>query len=151
MESLAVYTSYIRSTPTEIWQALTTNATLTRYWMGAVFEGDWTVGSSWRTCFPDGTLADFGRVLESQPGIRLALTWQNAWKPEFAAEGESRCVYEIEPVGNAVKLTVRHSIEHADSPFIQSVSEAWPICISNLKSLLETGDIALTDNPRHAD
>jgi uncharacterized protein YndB with AHSA1/START domain len=151
VESLTAYTSYIRSTPDKVWQALTTNETLSRYWMGAVFESDWKAGSSWRTCFPDGTPADSGLVLESLPVQRLVLTWRNEWKPEFAAEGDSICVYGLESVGVAVKLTVRHSIGHADSPFIQSVGEAWPMCISNLKSLLETGDIALADNPRHGD
>lgn len=47
MDSTMIYTSYIRSTPQSVWQALTTNAMLTRYWMGAVFESDWNGGSPW--------------------------------------------------------------------------------------------------------
>jgi uncharacterized protein YndB with AHSA1/START domain len=119
--------------------------------MGAIFESDWNVGSPWRTSFPDGSLADSGEIIESVPGKRLAITWQNEWKPEFKTEGYSRCLYEIEPIGEAVKLTVTHSMEKSDSKFISSVSGAWPMCMSNLKSLLETGEIALLDNPRHAD
>ena len=51
---------------------------------------------------------------------------------------------EIEPAaGDAVKLTVTHSIERADSKLIEAVSGGWPQILSNLKSLLETGAIIL--------
>jgi Activator of Hsp90 ATPase homolog 1-like protein len=65
------------------------------------------------------------------------------------AEGNSRCVYEIEPTGASAKLTLTHSIERPDSKFIEAVSEGWPMVISNLKSLLETGDVALVYHRGH--
>ena len=57
------------------------------------------------------------------------------------AEGPSRCVFELEPAGEVVKLTVTHTIERADSKFIVAVSGGWPRILSNLKSLLETGRV----------
>ena len=75
----------------------------------------------------------------------------NEWKPEFKAEGQFRCVYEIEPTAASVKLTLTHSIERPDSKFIGAVSQGWPMVISNLKSLLETGDIALDFHRGHKD
>jgi hypothetical protein len=59
------------------------------------------------------------------------------------AEGFSRCVVEIEPVGEAVKLTITHAIDRDQSKFIDAVSGGWPRILSNLKSLLETGRIVL--------
>ncbi len=50
---------------------------------------------------------------------------------------------ELEPAGEAVKLTVTHSIEKEDSKFIRAVSTGWPQILSNLKSLLETGTVLL--------
>ena len=52
---------------------------------------------------------------------------------------------ELEPSGTAVKLSITHTIEREPSKFIEAVSGGWPKVISNLKSLLETGSIALQD------
>jgi hypothetical protein len=52
---------------------------------------------------------------------------------------------ELEPIGPAVKLSITHSIEREPSKLIVAVSGGWPKIISNLKSLLETGSIALRD------
>ena len=52
---------------------------------------------------------------------------------------------ELEPSGTAVRLTITHTIERDPSKFIAAVSGGWPKVISNLKSLLETGSIALQD------
>jgi hypothetical protein len=56
------------------------------------------------------------------------------------AEGYSRLSYELEQQGEAVKLTVTHSMDHSESKFIQSISGGWPAILSSLKSLLETGE-----------
>jgi uncharacterized protein YndB with AHSA1/START domain/catechol 2,3-dioxygenase-like lactoylglutathione lyase family enzyme len=148
-ESIFVYETYVRTTPEKLWRTLTTNEAWNRCWMGARFESDWKAGSPWRVVSSAGLVFDSGTVLESIPAKKLVLDWRNDWKPEFKAEGPSRCVYEIEPVGTSVKLTVSHSIGRAGSPFIASVSDAWPMVVSNLKSLLETGEVALVGNPRH--
>ncbi|MGA8660312.1 MAG: SRPBCC domain-containing protein [Chthoniobacterales bacterium] len=73
-----------------------------------------------------------------------ALRWRNEFKPEYKAEGWSLCVMEIEPVGEATKLTVSHSMERDGSELIRAVSGGWPQILSNLKSLLETGSVVLT-------
>lgn len=149
-QSIFVYETYIRSTPEKLWQALTTTELLKRCWMGASIESDWKVGSPWGATSADGTVFDSGEILESVSQKRLVMKWRNEWKPEFKAEGDSHCIYEIEPVGKAVKFTITHSIERPQSKFIASVTPAWPMVMSNLKSLLETGEVALVDNPRHA-
>ena len=105
-------------------------------------ETDWTVGSTWRM-YADGSVTDSGEILESVPQSRLVMSWLCKWKPEFKTEGSSRCVYEIEPRGAAAKLTLTHSSERQDTRFIEAVAEGWPMVVSNLKSLLETGDVAV--------
>jgi len=73
----------------------------------------------------------------------LVLKWRNEFRPELAAEGYARCSFELEALERAVKLTINHSIERANSKFIEAVSGGWPRILSNLKSLLETGEIVL--------
>jgi uncharacterized protein YndB with AHSA1/START domain len=134
-----VYVTYIKTTPQELWTALTTPEFTRKYWFGIHHDTDWKPGSSWKMVFPDGRIADAGEVLESDPPKRLVLKWQNQFKPELKEEGYSRCVFEIETQNDATKLTITHTIERENSKFIQAVSQGWPTILSNLKSLLETG------------
>ena len=143
-----VYVAYIRVAPEKLWDALTTPAIIKRYRFGMSVESEWKVGSAWKM-YADGRLMDSGEILESVAPKRLVMSWLCEWKPEFKAEGNSRCVYEIEPTGASAKLTLTHSIERPDSRFIGAVSEGWPMVISNLKSLLETGDVALVYHRGH--
>ena len=66
---------------------------------------------------------DSGEILESVSQKRLVMSWRNEWKPEFKAKGNSRCVFEIGPTGEAARLTFTHSMERPDSRFIGAVSE----------------------------
>ena len=142
-----VYVTYIRTTPQRLWEALTTPEFIEQYWFGTRCESEWTAGSPWKLLFADGQLADSGEIVESVPARRLVIKWRNEWKPEFTAEGYALCTMEIEPVADvavpAVKLSITHSIERAESGFIGAVSGGWPRILSNLKSLLETGTILL--------
>ncbi len=149
MKSQFVYVSYIKTTPATLWQALTTPALLKKYWIGMETESDWKSGSAWTMKFPDGCVADIGEIVEFSPLKRMVLRWRNEWNPELNHEGFSLCTYDMEQVGEAVKLTVTHGVDVLNSKFIESVSGAWPMCLSNLKSLLETGDVVLKENPRH--
>jgi uncharacterized protein YndB with AHSA1/START domain len=139
-----VYVTFIRTTPEKLWSALTDPEIMKQYWFGMHQECDWRAGSPWRLVFPDGRIADSGEVLEVDPPRRLVLRWHNEFKPELRAEGPARCTYELEPMGGAVKLTITHSIDRPRSKFIEAVSGGWPRILSNLKSLLETGQAILS-------
>ena len=145
-----VYVTYIRTTPEKLWAALTHPETIRKYWFGITAECDWKPGSPWSIKFPDGRTADSGEILESVPSKRLVIHWQNQFKPELKAAGYTRCTMEIELAdyypdfgGKAVKLTITHEAEtEQGGPMIEAVSSGWPKILSNLKSLLETGDVA---------
>src|SRR6516164_7357703 len=101
------------------------------------------MGGSWKLVLPDGQVCDTGEIVVFEPEKRLGIRWRNEFRPELKAEGWSLCTMELEPAGEAVKLTVTHSIEREDSRFIDAVSGGWPQILSNLKSLLETGSTVL--------
>lgn len=148
-----VYTTYINTTPQKLWQALTDPAFTSRYW-GVTFDADWTVGSAmtwqengWKTVDPDQV------VLESKPGRRLSYTWHtptSEWAQaagiseevlaKLATERRSKVTFDIEQVGEMVKLTVIHDDFEPDSTMREMVSEGWPALLSSLKTLLETGE-----------
>jgi uncharacterized protein YndB with AHSA1/START domain len=139
-----VYVTYIRTTSEKLWAALTSPEFARQYWRGAWPDAEWKQGGAWRLRFPSGAVGDMGEIVAFEPGVRLGIRWRNEFMPEFKAEGWSLCVMEIEPAaGGAVKLSVTHSMERADSKFINAVSGGWPQVLSNLKSLLETGTVVL--------
>jgi uncharacterized protein YndB with AHSA1/START domain len=142
-ESAFVYVTYIRTTPERLWSALTSADFMKEYWFGMHIETEWKVGAPWQMLFADGRVADTGEIVELDPPKRLVLKWRNEFRPELKAEGYSRCVIELEPVPDAVKLTITHTMDRAESKFIEAVSGGWPRLLSNLKSLLETGQIVL--------
>jgi uncharacterized protein YndB with AHSA1/START domain len=138
-----VYVTYIKTTPEKLWHALTDRETNALYWFGTHQESDWKVGSPWKIAYPDGRVMDSGEILELEPLRRIVIKWRNEWSPELNAEGYSRCTMQIEEADGAVKLTVMHVIDRETSKFIEGVSGGWPKILSNLKSLLETGAIAV--------
>jgi uncharacterized protein YndB with AHSA1/START domain/DNA-binding transcriptional ArsR family regulator len=148
-----VYTTYINTTPERLWQALTEPAFTRRYW-GVALESDWKVGSTVTWQVSGATIEDSEQVvLESKPGRRLAYTW-HSFTPEFAKacgldvedvaraaeEPRSKVTFEIEPHGRTVKLTVVHGGFEPGSEVRESISQGWPELLSNLKTLLETGE-----------
>jgi uncharacterized protein YndB with AHSA1/START domain len=143
--STFVYVSYIRTTPEKLWSALTDAEFIRQYWFGVRGESAWTAGSPWRSVSPSGQILDAGVIVKAEPPRRLVIRWQNQFKPELKAEGDSLCTIEIEPSGTAVKLSITHTIERQPSKFIDAVSGGWPKVISNLKSVLETGAPVLSD------
>lgn len=147
-----VYTTYIHTTPDRLWHGLTDPAFTRRFW-GVEFETDWTPGSAmtWvergaKTAHPDQV------VLESDPYRRLSYTWHTftpEWTAavgvneevlaELAAEHRSKVTFELEPVGETVKLTVVHDGFAPASTLREMIEQGWPALLSSLKTLLETG------------
>lgn len=154
-----VYTTYINTTPERLWQALTDPAFTRRYWGGAALESTWTVGAKirWQDAIGD-EMKDLGQVvLEAEPHRRLSYTW-HLYQPEHAEyfgwtdeqlaelvkEPRSKVTFEIEQLGESVRLTVIHDGFESDTLMLQAVSGrlrsgGWPEVIAGLKTLLETG------------
>ncbi len=141
--STFVYVSYIRTTPEKLWSALTDAEFMAQYWFGNHCESEWKTGSPWKMVTGDGKLLDTGEIIESDPPRRLVIRWRHVFRPELAAEGDSICTMLLEPDGPAVKLSITHTVEREGSKLVEAVSGGWPKIISNLKSLLETGSIAM--------
>jgi len=139
-ESTFLYVTYIRTTPEKLWEALTSAEFNRTYWVGCWQESTWEAGATWKLFLPDGRLGDAGHVVEVDKPRRLVLEWRNEFMPELKEEGYSRCIFELEPNDEIVRLTITHSISREGSKFIQAVSNGWPKILASLKSLLETGE-----------
>ena len=132
-----VYTTYIRSTPQKVWDAITQPKFARQYWGGLALVSDWKKGSTWDMATDDETpkIYTTGKVLESTPPKRLVMSWID---PENRKD-ISRVTYEIEIVKDTVCLTVTHDQFKAGSTMPGRVNGGWPRVLSSLKSFLETG------------
>ena len=134
-----VYVTYIRTTPEKLWEALIQPDFNRQYWFGCWQDSTWEKGAPWKLMFSDGRVADMGEVAEIDKQKRLVLKWRNEFRPELHEEGYSRCTFDLEQIGDTMKLTVIHEIDWQKSKFIEAVSGGWPKVLASLKSLLETG------------
>ncbi len=142
-ESRFVYVTYIDVSPERLWEALTTTEFMKSWFFGVTFDTEWKAGAPWKMILPDGTLCNSGEIVEFTPPARLVLSWRHEMGGERQAEGISHVTYAIEAAGAASKLTVTQTIGVTDSKVIASGAEFWPQILSNLKSVLETGQTAL--------
>ena len=136
-----VYTTYIGTTPEELWRALTDGTITPRYWFGRRIESDWRVGGP--LAFFDGAgtePTDQGEILECDPPRRLSYSWHVEFDAEFQREGDSRVVFVIEPFGTCVRLTLTHDRLGASTRLHDALRRGWTAILSSLKTLLETGE-----------
>jgi uncharacterized protein YndB with AHSA1/START domain len=93
-------------------------------------------------------------VLEADPYRRLSYTWHTITpeladaiglsadtRERLAAEPRSKVTFDIEPLDDAqVKLTVVHDDLVLNGMLGSLIGSGWPRVLSNLKTLLETGE-----------
>jgi len=133
-----VYVTYIISTPQKVWDAITMPEFARQYW-GHGNVSDWKPGSKWEMVRNDGSGVQMtGEVLESRPPSRLVISWVSPENFDNRSEC-SRVTFEIEAIGGVVRLNVVHDQLKAGSDMASSISKGWPLVLSGLKSLLETG------------
>ena len=135
-----VYIIYIASTPEKVWQALTAAEFSKKYFFGNAVEIELKIGGAYIVRQPDGSLHISGEVLECDPPRRLTVTFNVNWPALIEKLGPTLVSYEIEPAGDAVRLTMTESHDRPLSDDILSGGrQGWPAILSGLKSLLETG------------
>ncbi len=134
-----VYVTYIASTPDKVFEAIIRPEIARRYW-GHENVSDWTPGAQWEHVRADEarTVELVGEVVEISPPSRLVITWAAASQAGNPA-AYSRVTFEIAEYEDMVRLTVTHDELEAGSGMATGISKGWPIVLSSLKSLLETG------------
>ena len=138
-----VFEIYIKTTPERLWEAITSSEMREKYTFGVGVETDWTNGSSYRAAHAaSGIPISEGENLEVDPPRRLVQSFHALWGEDVAAEGTSRVTWEIEPVGDSCRLLVTH--DQLREGVNDQIYGGWPMILSGLKTLLETGDLLTT-------
>ncbi len=138
-----VFEIYIKTTPERLWEAITDNEIRQKYNFGVGITSDWTPGSSYEAVHPGaGVAISEGENLEVDPPRRLVQSMTALWSDEVKSEGTSRVTWEIEPVGDSCRLTVTH--DQLREGANDELYGGWPMILSGLKTLLETGELLTT-------
>jgi uncharacterized protein YndB with AHSA1/START domain len=141
--TMTVFEIYIKTTPERLWEAITDTEMRKKYSFGVATTSDWQPGSGYKSSVPGVVDIATGKNLEVDPPRRLVQSFTALWSEDVQREGESRVTWEIEPVGDSCRLSVTHDqlSEGANS----ELWGGWPMILSGLKTLLETGE--LLDTP----
>src|ERR671918_1949912 len=136
--AVAVFEIYIKTTPERLWEAITDPEMRAKYSFGVETRSDWTPGSEYKSSVPGVIDIAAGENLEVDPPRRLVQTFTALWSDEVKNEGTSRITWEIEPVGDSCRLTVTH--DQLREGANDEIYGGWPMILSGLKTLLETGE-----------
>jgi uncharacterized protein YndB with AHSA1/START domain len=136
--AMAVFEIYIKTTPERLWEAITDPKMRAKYSFGVQTSSDWTPGSSYESSVPGVIDIAAGENLEVDPPRRLVQSFNALWSDEVKAAGTSRVTWEIIPVGDSCQLTVIHDQLPEDAN--PELYGGWPMILSGLKTLLETGE-----------
>ncbi len=138
-----VFEIYIKTTPERLWQAITDSEMRAKYNFGVGITSDWTTGSPYKAGHPmSPTPISEGENLEVDPPRRLVQSFRAQWSDDVKNEGTSKVTWEIEPVGDSCRLLVTHSDLREGAN--DELYGGWPMILSGLKSLLETGETLTT-------
>jgi uncharacterized protein YndB with AHSA1/START domain len=142
-----VFEIYIKTTPERLWEAITNPEMRQKYTFGVRVESDWRPGSRYEGSAGSGTVSPSMKIMEGEnlevdPPRRLVQSFRALWSDDVKREGTSRVTWEIERVGDSCRLTVTHDQlrEGANG----ELYGGWPMILSGLKTLLETGQLLTT-------
>jgi uncharacterized protein YndB with AHSA1/START domain/DNA-binding transcriptional ArsR family regulator len=134
----AVFEVYIKTTPERLWEAITDPAQRAIYSFGVQTQSDWTTGSDYTAGVPGVVDISSGTNVEVDPPRLLVQTFDALWSDDVKAQGTTRVTWQIVPVGTSCRLTVIHDGLPAQAN--PELYGGWPMILSGLKTLLETGE-----------
>jgi len=139
-----VFEIYIKTTPERLWQAIVDPKLRSKYSFGVGVHSDWTPGSTYVATpqqMRDMRICE-GENLEVDPPRKLVQSFRALWSDAVKNEGTSRVTWEIEPIGDSCKLTIVHDQMRTGTN--GEIYGGWPMILSGLKTLLETGELLTT-------
>ena len=133
-----VFEIYIKTTPEQLWEAITDPKMRAKYSFGVETNSEWTNGSGYTAGVPGVIDIAEGENLEVDAPNRLVQSFNALWSDEVKAEGTSRVTWDIEQVEDSCRLTVTH--DELREGAHGEIYGGWPMILSGLKTLLETGE-----------
>ena len=138
-----VFEIYIKTSPQKLWEAITNTEMRSKYNFGARIKSDLKNGGEFTQSTPDGAILGVGKNMLVDPPKKLVQTMEALWSEDVKKEGTTRITWEIKPIGSdSCRLTVTHDQMREGAN--DEIYGGWPMILSGLKTLLETGELLTT-------
>lgn len=138
------YVTYVGASPEAIWKLLVEPEGTKQIFFGSVLRSTFEIGARYEYVGPgnDGeeTVHVYGNILEYEPYSRMSYTEHPG--PSYRenhAELETRVTMTLETVGGCTKVTLVNDRWPEGHPSYESTANSWPMILSNIKTLAETG------------
>jgi len=142
------YEVYIAALPAQVWNGLVDGELTQKYVYGTRFTGRLDAGAPYAFLGEGDFKVVDGTILEVTPGERLVMTWAAHWDEAAAKDRASRVRYELTASGpSATRLRVVHDDFDGETATYRGSVAGWPLMLSSLKTLLETGRPLVAGNP----
>lgn len=134
------YELYIAAPAAKVWKGLIDGEATKQYVYGTRLQSTLKQGAPYAYIGDGDFKVVDGRILEVEPEKRLVMTWSAHWDESVAKDPPSRVTYQLTPVDpGTTKLSLVHDDFAAETPTYTGSVAGWPLMLSSLKSLLETG------------
>lgn len=130
---------YIAAPADRVWSAITDGSLTERYFFGSRVKStfkpgapiDWSAG---------GMKMIDGSVVSVEQGEKLVVSQRALWDEKVAKDPAAQVTWQLTKLGPATtKLTLLHDGLDANSATYEQSTGGWPVVLSGLKTLLETG------------
>jgi uncharacterized protein YndB with AHSA1/START domain len=145
-KNLAItYDIYIGVPAAKVWNGIVDREMTRHYVYGTRLESKLKKGAPYAYVGDGDFKVVDGEILEIDPEARLVMSWKAHWDDSVAKDRPSRVSYELSAVGpSTTKLHLMHDDFASETATYTGSVEGWPLMMSSLKSLLETGKVLAT-------
>ena len=133
------YDIYIGAPVGKVWKGLIDGEITKQYVYGTRFNGKLKKGAAYAYVGDGDFKVVDGEILDVEPEKRLVMSWKAHWDESVAKDRPSRVAYELAAAGPSTRLQLVHDDFDRQTATYTGSIEGWPLMLSSLKSILETG------------
>jgi uncharacterized protein YndB with AHSA1/START domain len=135
------YDIYIGAPIAKVWKGIVDGDMTKHYVYGTRLETKLRKGAPYAYVGDGDFKVVDGEILEIEPEKRLVMSWKAHWDDSVTKDRPSRVSYELSANGSSTtRLHLVHDDFDGQTPTYSGSVDGWPLMLSSLKSLLETGE-----------
>jgi uncharacterized protein YndB with AHSA1/START domain len=134
------YDIYVGAPVAKVWKGIVDGDMTKHYVYGTRLESKLKKGAPYAYVGDGDFKVVDGEILEVEAGKRLVMSWKAHRDDSVAKDSPSRVTYELSAGGpSTTKLHLVHDNFEGETATYAGSVDGWPLMLSSLKSLLETG------------